>query len=151
MFCAECSQYRDEFWESGTWGSRLEESGQGPGIRQRGYSRWCKVLDKFVNGDRFGRRRGYERARLRRGFTPSKGGEGGGVCPGTGTVVRVVAHRRLLRCHRRCSSGWMSADETEAEREINISTLGVLFLPSTTMHSDAFDVIPFEVLHKSPK
>ena len=41
-----------------------------------------------------------------------------------------------------------------SERSISaiaISTLGVLFLPSTTMHSDAFDVIPFEVLHISPK
>jgi len=39
-----------------------------------------------------------------------------------------------------------------SERSIStvttVSTLGVLFSPSTTMHSDAFDVIPFEVLHK---
>jgi len=32
--------------------------------------------------------------------------------------------------------------------QITISTLGHLFSPSTTMHSDAFDVIPFEVRHK---
>ena len=33
-------------------------------------------------------------------------------------------------------------------RMATISTLGLLFSPSTIMHSDAFDVIPFEVLHK---
>ena len=97
MFCTECPQYRDKRWESGTRGSCLEESGQGPGIRQGGDSRWRKVLDKTVNGDWFGRRRGNGRARLRRrGFTPSKGGKGGSICPGTGTVVRVVGHSRLL-------------------------------------------------------
>jgi len=43
--------------------------------------------------------------------------------------------------------GMISADEAE-EDQITISTLGFLFSPSTTMHSDAFDVIPFEVQHK---
>ena len=33
---------------------------------------------------------------------------------------------------------------------IIISALGRVFSPSTTMHSDAFDVIPFEVQHKCP-
>ena len=32
--------------------------------------------------------------------------------------------------------------------QITISALGHLFSPSTTMHSDAFDVIPFEVEHR---
>ena len=154
MFGAERSQYRDDGGERGTGGSCLKKSGQGPCVGQRRYSRWREALDKTVNGCGFGRRCSHLRAGLgRRRSTPPEGGKGGSVCPGTGTVVRVVGHRRLLYVvavfFRRdgCRQTRLRMSERSI-RTITISTLGLLFSPPTTMHSDAFDVIPFEVLRE---